>query len=283
MSDYMVDEENFLDQGYLTIKDIARLLRVTTETIRFYERKNIITPKRSKYNDYRYFDQIDIRKLFDLKTYQELGFSVSEVAAVFSKSSETDLNDMLEVQADILKRKMVQQAQAISRMQHVQQAIELYQQYHDQFFITFSPHLMACYHSPGSVFSRQQAEHKFWDLIASDFNSFTTTANIPLNLAKTKDCNKVMDRGYSIPFDKGKELGLEVDGIVIEYKPQRCVYTVIQAEPVVNEVALKPIFEWIEARRMKPCGDILCTVNMITFNQEEESRIYEVWIPVAEI
>lgn len=277
------DNENLQEQGYLTIKDIARLMRVTTETIRFYERKNIITPKRSRFNDYRYFDQIDIRKLFDLKTYQELGFSVSEVADVFSKSSEEDLNDMLEVQAVMLQRKMEQQILAIERMKHIQAAIDLYKQYNGQFFITFSPHWLTCYHSPGSVFCRENAEHRFWDLIASDFNSFTTTAHIPLAIAHNRDCNKHMDRGYSIPYEKGTELGLSPDEVVTEYLPCRCAYTVIQAEPVVNGDSLQPVFDWIRARNLRACGDVFCTVNMITFNRDEESRIYEVWIPVEDI
>ena len=75
---------------------------------------------------------------------------------------------------------------------------------------------------------------------------------------------------------------MEPDGTVIEIPSCRCAYTVIQSEPVVNGEALNPIFDWINARNMNPCGDVLCGVNMITFNQNEDSRIYEVWIPIEE-
>ena len=266
----------------LTIKDIAQLMRLSTETIRYYERKKIISPQRSENNDYRYYTQEDIRKLYDFKTYQELGFSVSDISDIFSKSSAHNLNERLSEQEIALEKQMRMHAQTMQRMRQIKSAIHLYKQYYGQYLITYSPHWLTCFHSPRSVFSKKNVAHHFWDLIATNFNDFTCTARVPLGIAKDRDCYTHMDRGYSIDFEKGIEFGLEPDGTVIEIPSCRCAYTVIQSEPVVNGEALNPIFDWINARNMNPCGDVLCGVNMITFNQNEDSRIYEVWIPIEE-
>lgn len=266
----------------LTIKDIAQLMRLSTETIRYYERKKIISPHRSENNDYRYYTQEDIRKLYDFKTYQELGFSVSEVSNIFSTSSAQDLSDRLDEQETALEKQMKLQTQTMQRMRQIKSAIELYKRYYGQYLITYSPHWLTCFHSPRSVFSKKNVAHHFWDLISTNFNDFICTARVPLHIASEIDCDRRMDRGYSVDYEKGIELGLEPDGMVIELPSRRCAYTVIQSEPVVKREALEPIFDWIAARNLKACGDVICGVNMITFHQERDSRIYEVWIPIEE-
>ncbi|MDA9558818.1 MerR family transcriptional regulator [Alphaproteobacteria bacterium] len=59
------------------ISEIAKILKITTRTIRHYEEAGIINSKRLE-NNYRYFDAENIDKIKFLIKSRKLGFSLKE-------------------------------------------------------------------------------------------------------------------------------------------------------------------------------------------------------------
>ncbi|MBR3375918.1 MAG: MerR family transcriptional regulator, partial [Firmicutes bacterium] len=41
------------------IGDVARILGISTDLLRYYEKKGVVTPTKDKQNDYRYYDAWD--------------------------------------------------------------------------------------------------------------------------------------------------------------------------------------------------------------------------------
>lgn len=267
-------------KDYILINDVAKLMRVSSETIRFYERKNIVTPHRGNDNRYRYFTQADIRKLYDCKIYQGLGFSITEIIELFQTSSAEKLEEMLEIKENELEKLIEQNTQTLSRIRQIQKANEKLVHYSGNYYIQDSNHCLASFHSDQEILDRNAIEHPFWDYVAQDYNDFVCTAWIPLEAARKKDTNRKMKNGYSIPYEKALKLGLKPGGPVVELKPQKSVYTVFHAEPVVDCVHLIPVLDWIEKSNLKVCGDVICNTPKITFDHGQDSRIYEVWIPI---
>jgi MerR family copper efflux transcriptional regulator len=69
---------------YLTIGQLARQAEVNIDTIRYYERRGLITPLRRKESGYRqYLDDAVVRIRF-IKHAKELGFSLDEIAELLS-------------------------------------------------------------------------------------------------------------------------------------------------------------------------------------------------------
>lgn len=62
----------------LRISDVSRILDIPVETIRFYERNNVINPVRDDINNYRYYDAWDILTIMDFISFRNMGFSVKE-------------------------------------------------------------------------------------------------------------------------------------------------------------------------------------------------------------
>jgi MerR family copper efflux transcriptional regulator len=69
---------------YLTIGKLARQADVNIDTIRYYERRGLITPVRRKESGYReYLDDAIVRIRF-IKHAKELGFSLDEIGELLS-------------------------------------------------------------------------------------------------------------------------------------------------------------------------------------------------------
>lgn len=61
------------------IGEIARLSNVNIETIRFYERKGLVSPIKRLESGYRIFSEETVRKIKFIKHAKELGFTLNEI------------------------------------------------------------------------------------------------------------------------------------------------------------------------------------------------------------
>lgn len=83
------------------IGEIAKLLGLTTQALRFYEQEGVIVPAKSE-GGTRYFSTAEIIRLLAFKKYQLSEFSVQEVANHFEQGSLDDLVAQLDAQSDAL-------------------------------------------------------------------------------------------------------------------------------------------------------------------------------------
>lgn len=93
------------------IGEIARLLGLTTQALRFYEKEGVITPEKSD-SGTRYYTVGQIVQLLSFKKYRQADFSVQEVVEHFREDDLQALGERLSAQsaalaaqADMLARK----------------------------------------------------------------------------------------------------------------------------------------------------------------------------------
>lgn len=71
-----------------TISALSRESGVNLETIRFYERSELLpTPKRSA-SGYRHYDEVDIRRVRFIRRGRELGFSLEEIRTLLGLAKQ---------------------------------------------------------------------------------------------------------------------------------------------------------------------------------------------------
>lgn len=83
------------------IGEIARLLGLTTQALRFYEQEGVIVPDKSE-NGTRYFTTSEIIRLLAFKKYRLSEFSVQDVATHFKQGSLSGLVTQLDERSDAL-------------------------------------------------------------------------------------------------------------------------------------------------------------------------------------
>lgn len=267
----------------IMISDIARLLRISPEAVRFYERKKIVEPERNEENSYRYFSQEDLRRLYDCRIYQSLGFSLNEIIDIATTASEERVEEMIANQEKALQEIISENTIALDRIRRIKEVPERVEQFLGKYHVVDSPHSLIAYHSENGILDQKNINHKFWDMVTNYYNLFVCSAKISPEIALDPNLSEVMACGFSCDYETGINLGLEPDGYVKELKPQLCVYTMFRAQPVVCAKNLEPIFKWMERHNYTQSGDIICHAPKITFDKGVDSRLYEVWVPIEEI
>jgi len=67
-----------MDNMY-TIREVAELFNITTNKIRFYEKKGLLKPLRDVDSEYRKFNHEDIMKLQSILLYRSIGLSIRDI------------------------------------------------------------------------------------------------------------------------------------------------------------------------------------------------------------
>ncbi|MEG1857409.1 MAG: isochorismatase family protein [Pseudoflavonifractor sp.] len=81
----------------VTVKAAAEITGLTVKSIRFYEKKGLVTPVARSPAGYRLYTEEDIFRLQQIRFYREQEFTLEEVAEIFS-SSDRALRSMLKQQ-----------------------------------------------------------------------------------------------------------------------------------------------------------------------------------------
>jgi len=100
MEDLVKDEE-------YKVSELAKLLDLTPETIRYYESVGIISPRHDDSNRYRYYLSTDFSRLYNAKLLRSLGFALSDIKSFFYEKNNKD-----------------QQAAALAKAQELEESVK---------------------------------------------------------------------------------------------------------------------------------------------------------------
>ncbi|WP_196493775.1 MerR family transcriptional regulator [Ornithinibacillus caprae] len=91
----------------MQIKEVAERLNTTARTIRFYEEKGLITPKKDTVNDYRYFSEKDLVRLSTILALREVGVRVDEIKELLDHPT-ISIPEYLNIQRSVLYEKWIE-------------------------------------------------------------------------------------------------------------------------------------------------------------------------------
>lgn len=91
-----------------TQKDIREKIGISRDALRLYEKRGIIAPEVDPANGYRYYDDWQINLLWECKSYQGMGFSLSEVQDILQKDSLAALEGRMDGRIRELRRELAQ-------------------------------------------------------------------------------------------------------------------------------------------------------------------------------
>ena len=66
-----------------SIGEVGEIFKISTNKVRFYEKKGFIIPKRHAENDYRYYTDNDLIKLQTILMYRELNLPLDSIKNLF--------------------------------------------------------------------------------------------------------------------------------------------------------------------------------------------------------
>ena len=106
----------------MNIGQLARQTQVAIDTIRYYEREQVLPPPRRSANGYREYGPDDVRRLRFIRRAKELGFGLDEIRGLLALSDNRS-GAMAAVRATA-REKLQLIEQRIEELQRVRDALQ---------------------------------------------------------------------------------------------------------------------------------------------------------------
>lgn len=87
----------------MNIGSLSKLIGVTTDTVRFYEKQGLLAAPQRSANGYRTYDDADIAGLRFVRSAQALGFSLSEIRSVAHRLAAGEVG-RADIEANLQKK-----------------------------------------------------------------------------------------------------------------------------------------------------------------------------------
>lgn len=263
---------------FLNISSIAKLVAMTPDAVRFYEKKKIINPERKDNSNYREFSIVEVRRLFDCKTLKDIEFALSEIDFVVNEASLAEVSDLFtqkeqEIEAEIREKQL-----ALSRLRERRNIGQNYhalvnsvnvQECDEDFFV--------CY-AKNNELNDDLTRSKAYENVMKYYNLFKCTVMI-----STDNLNGGSSDQFAFGFSTSKQNALDynidMDNIAKVLPKRLCVYTVITSDGILDKKDLEQVFGWMDEHNFIMNGDIIGKVLNVVYDHGVETRIYGVWIP----
>lgn len=265
---------------YLKISDVAKLMRTTPDAIRFYEKNNIIKPERCSDNRYRNFIMNDIRSLYDCKMLQNIQFSISDITKIIRDTSEEEFDEMIDKREEEIKKSIELHQMALEKIARIKKACDKIKHYSNEFLVQDRPHVLIYNYAKNNKIDINSLNHPYYQAVMDYHNLFDCSVVIPFENIEDVEFQNYSGFGFCINVDIARHYGIPNNMPVKELIPCKCVYTIVEAHTVINNISLNPMYDWIKRHNFVVNGDVLCSVIKISYDKGEPHRFYEVWCPI---
>lgn len=100
---------------YSTISEISKLLGLSTDTIRFYEKKGLVHPHVNPENNYRMYTLMNVLELLDVIYYRHLDFPLSDIYELSKTLEPSYTIELIEKKEEETKRKIYYEQQLLKK------------------------------------------------------------------------------------------------------------------------------------------------------------------------
>lgn len=100
------------------ISQFSKLSGMSIKTLRYYDQESILTPSyRDENNQYRYYNDEDLKKALLIKHLRALEFSIMEIKEIFAMaSSQMDINYILQEKIQIIEKNISKEKELIQQI-----------------------------------------------------------------------------------------------------------------------------------------------------------------------
>lgn len=265
------------------IGDVARILGISPDLLRYYEKKGVVTPTKDKNNDYRYYDAWDINFLMDCLWFKNFGFSIEQIADMVRIPSAEALDDLFEYKEDELRSTIRRCTLLLKRSAQHRAELREAQEMLGRCRVEQSPELVSFINRVEDEYPAearlQRMAARWLDLLPYNHRYFEIQRD---SLVSGERSGYAW--GQSLTMDFVRELEVEVEPPMTLVESCRCLYTVFKSSgkgnfgPHLLDYAVK----YADDHGLRICGDARGMLVASILEEGELSGYFRTWIPIED-
>lgn len=259
------------------IGDIAKLMGLTPEAIRYYEKMGIISPIKSHDSGYRYYDVWDVHVLTRARVYRQYGFSMSETVDLISKYDPAEIVSSLSSEEEALQESIIWKLNLLQQLREMQQIINDSITSIGNYQIKLRPAMYFLKTQDGYKLLDSRLEHyRDWiEKVPFVFPGGIYEKNVCENRGDEFAFGLIVEERYAALLNINK-----TDDIV--YLPScPSIYTSFQSgsHKTLGPKSFAPAIDFMNSRGLKLNGDVVSRVGLMKRTSSEYVSWHQAWLP----
>ncbi|MCK8487824.1 MerR family transcriptional regulator [Paenibacillus sp. MBLB2552] len=266
------------------IGEFSSLLGITRDTLRLYEKHDIVRPVKDHNNSYRYFNDLDARDLLMSRWYRSLQIPLQDVAGLIQNASLDDILDKMENSKQELEEQIRKSTMLLHKLGDLSREVQSMKRRLYECKLVDRPGLYRLKQTDkNDLLNTKGLEctiNTLMELLPYSFYCFRIERESIESEAELLDYSW----GLSISEDEVCELGIGLDEHLEYIPPSRCVSSVILA-PQNEHFAIETfrfMLNYMAEHQYVISGAATGRL-MLTENHEGTKRSFlEIHIPIEE-
>ncbi len=260
------------------ISQIAQLLGISIDTIRFYEKKGFVHPSINKNNNYREYDVNNILELLDIIYYRNFELSLQEISSIMTEGNREYIQELLQKKKKETEEKIRYEQQLLKKITYISDTFQRVENNQNRCSIK---------EFPSSIVLFKSEETK--DFFTKQIAHLSQDQFVLCSLYKTYDIkeNDIYHKQIIISMEQDI-----MDELQMPYKQkditslsnQKCIFLVINmTKKNIENDDLKPVFQFAKEHHLTLDNTLYVREIPLTSYQDHKNYYAEIYIPIKEI
>ena len=260
--------------------DVSKMLNVSPDLIRYYERVGAVDPTKDQYTGYRYFDTWDIAVLMPCMWYKDYGLTMREMSQTLSSEGISVLREKVDQRVEEMEEEIRRQQLLIRRLNQRRKALHDVAERLDKFDIVTSPDAFRYINRHGRVFDSDKEVIEETSRLMQ-FNAFSnfcfdTSEQIIRMGGESYAWGMAWDTIYAEAF--------HIDKIprIKKMNPVKSVHSFFRAEgkAAFMPSLLYPMVQYADQHNLKIVGNAYGHLICNAKHNDMICGFFEAWLPV---
>lgn len=255
------------------ISEVSKALGVSADTLRFYEKENIIKPQRNEKNGYRYYTVQDINNLLNIIFYRKMDIGIEDIKDILFKNNFDDMRSLIQSKTIDVKKRIEEQSILLKKLHQEERAYDVVEEAFGKYSIKQLPPLFML----NEIFDDSYVEGM--TLFSNEYFEICSLCT----KFKILDKNVIEDKYYVVMSEntaKDFKLTENVNPLFILSYP-KCVYTVIRV--LADEITYKSIEDiilYIEDNDYEIYDEIIAVYIFTVYENKKPVDFMEIYVPI---
>lgn len=265
------------------INEVSKITGIPIDTLRYYEKIGVITPKVNETNNYRYYEAWDINFILDYNNYRKLEYSSKEALRFIHEAGMDEQVAMLRQKSSYYEEMMGHYSTLHSRNEEIIRQVRAIPESLGQIRLEVVPaSLYISYRENYEFYGFKQymeEVHEWLSRIELTENAIILPRDMLLDRTENRYqwallVSEEEFRGLALP--KSDHVGRIESGL--------CVRTTVEAggEGTFHYSLLDPAMEYIKRHRFQLCGDPFGVLLIRSHDEKGIHRFFNFYIPISE-
>ncbi len=262
------------------IGDVAKILGISPDLLRYYEKKGVVKPVKDQNNDYRYYEPWDINFLIDCLWYKNFGFGIEQVAQIVNKSNYEDIVSMMEEKDAEIEASIQWQEMLLRRMRQYLQNIRTIKDYLGKCDLVYSPEIVRYLNRFNYSFDNS----KELQSLSGQWLQYMPLVHRCFEIEQA-DLQNMTDNfawGLSLTMEYIRELNIPIHPPAMHFPSEPSVHSVFTSsgKNAFSPRHLKYLMDYVRENDLTIAGNARGNLICSVLENGKLTGYFEVWLPV---